>query len=192
MRLLKHFHKILMKSKNRPDQSDQLNQMDLLNGPNIDQYQAAAQQPTTVPSPNPPRRHKSRTLKLDTLPLEIIRQIASHTGCKAVVALQKACRVLHHACTDVFVMKQILDRCSIESSDSAQHSSLAWYSGALSLRTPFSSWARYALAHEEMERLIKDLEDEQAKGQLRQRRIASWLPQLLALHCQQTLTKAIE
>jgi hypothetical protein len=145
---------------------------------------AAAQQPTTVPSLNSTSRSESRQLYLDTLPLEIIRRIASHATCKGALALQLVCRDLYHACSDVFIMKHILDRSSTWNLFRAQYLRPVWYDGVLSIKSPFLSWARYVLAHEEMEQLLKDVEAKQVEGQFRQRRIASWLPQLLALHCQ--------
>jgi hypothetical protein len=144
---------------------------------------AEAQQSTKVHSPDFPSRDGSNTLKLETLPIEIIRHIASHSSCKAVLALRRVCRVLHHTCSDIFIMKNILDRSSIRSPDDAPPSRPAWYDGSLSITSPLSSWARYALAHERMEKLIKDVEVKQIESQLRWISIASWLPQLLALQC---------
>jgi hypothetical protein len=145
---------------------------------------AKTQQTKNIYSQDLPNRDGSGTLKLETLPLEIIRHLASHSSCKAVLALRRVCRLLHHTCSGIFIMKNILDRSSTRSLDSAQHSRPAWYDGALSSISPFSSWARYALAHENMEKLIKDVEAKHVKGQLRWTSIASWLPQLLALQCQ--------
>jgi hypothetical protein len=126
---------------------------------------------------------ESRKLQLDTLPIEIIHRIASEGSCKAVLAFRSVCHALHHACSAVVIMKRILDRSSIQSPDYAQHSRPAWYYGVLSLESPFLTWARYALAHEEMEGFIKDAETRHGNRQLREINMASWLPQLLALHC---------
>jgi hypothetical protein len=141
---------------------------------------ADAHQPPVIQLPDWSSREESSILQLDALPVEILRRIASHATCKAVLALQRVCRVLYYACSDVFIMKHILERSSIRSLDASQPSRPAWYDSVLSLKAPLSSWSRYALAHEEMEELITDLEEE---VQPRQMRIASWLPQLLALHC---------
>jgi hypothetical protein len=146
-----------------------------------------AQRPTTVQSSDSHSCNGSSTLQLDMLPLEIIRRIASHASCKVILALQRVCRVLHHACSDIFIMKHILDRSSIQTRDSARVSRPAWYSRVLSHETPFPSWAWYALAHEEMEQLITNVEECCWNIRLRQRRIISWLPQLLALHCKGNL-----
>lgn len=146
------------------------------------------QQPTSIHSLELPSRNESSILQLYKLPREIIQRIASHTSCMDVFTLQLVCHALHHACSDTSILRALLDRSSIQSSDSAHPSGPAWYSAVLSPRTPFSIWARYAQAHEDMEQLIKDLGAEHIdKGYLRQRKITSWLPQLLALHCQWAL-----
>jgi hypothetical protein len=170
---------------------------------------AAAQQPTPIQAPNSPRRNVRRALRLDKLPLEIIQRIASYTSCKAILALQLVCRVLYHACSDVFIMKHFLERSLVRSPIYAQHPKPAWYDSVLSLESPFLNWARYALAQEEMAEFIKDLEAKRLtrakmyfsrkikgllriilghstsrKVQPRHRRMVSWVPQILALHCQ--------
>ena len=125
-------------------------------------------------------RDENRTSHLDKLPLEIIQRIASHGSCKAVLALQRVCRVLYHACSAVSIVKHILERSSIQASDCAASSSSAWYDIVLSLRDPLSSWTRYAVANEKFEYFISSREADR----LRQSQFASWLPQLLASHCE--------
>jgi hypothetical protein len=149
------------------------------------QASAEATHPTTIQSPDSPSCTESSTfLRLDTLPLEIIQRIATEGSCKEVIALRRVCRALHHACSDVIIMKRILDQSYIRSSASAQSSRSAWYDGALSLETPFSSWARYALAHEQFEQLLTtDVGFKHGEGHLTERQTASWMPQLLALRC---------
>ena len=147
---------------------------------------AGSQQPTTFQLSNSLIRSENYTLHLDKLPLEVLRRIISYGSCKAILVLRCVCRVLYRACSDIYIVKHILERGSIQASDSAESSSLAWYDSVLSPRVPFSSWMRYALAHEHVEQFIESL-----KGTgLKQRRFLRCLPQLLALHCERVSTEA--
>jgi len=83
----------------------------------------------------------SESRKLDTLPVEIIRRIAAHGPCQSALALLKVNRALHHSCNDQLVFKSI-----INNGNGPSREMPAWYCTALTLRSPVSSWARYALA----------------------------------------------
>jgi hypothetical protein len=125
------------------------------------------QHPMPVQSVNSSSCIESTTRQLDKLPLEIIQRIVSHISCMDVLALRLVCSHLYHACSYMFVLKTILDRSSIQTSYSAHSLGPAWYNAVLSPVTPFSSWVRYALAHEEVERLIKDLGTKHGEVQLK-------------------------
>ena len=151
-----------------------------------------AQPPRTFQSPSSFSGTTTRTSHLDRLPLEIIQRILCYGSCKAILALRCVCRVLYHACSDLCIVNDILKRGSIQDSNSTTTSSLAWYDSVLSPTAPLSSWMRYALAHEDLDQFIQSLIEENhadADG-LRRRRLLSYLPQLLALHCEHVSTEA--
>jgi hypothetical protein len=79
--------------------------------------------------------------KLDTLPVEIIRRIAAHGPCQSALALLKVNRALHYACNDQLVVKSI-----INNGNGPSREMPVWHCTALTLQSPISSWARYALA----------------------------------------------
>ena len=109
----------------------------------------------------------SESLKLDRLPIEIIRRIASVATCEAVVALSQVNRTLHAACNDALVYKAIIDNRNGNGGPGWHHHL------PLSMQSPVSSWARYALA-----------DSKAAQDRLKPTSIVSWAPQLIAYHRQ--------
>ncbi|CAD6574884.1 MAG: hypothetical protein ASARMPRED_006960 [Alectoria sarmentosa] len=106
--------------------------------------------------------------KLDGLPVEILGRIASIGTCEAALALSKVNRILHTACNDRLVYKAILDNRNGNGGQEWQHRI------PLSMESPVSSWARYALADS---RAAQDY-----TVSLEPRTFASWAPQLMAYH----------
>ena len=107
--------------------------------------------------------------KLDALPVEILHHIASVGACEAALALSGVNRALRLACNDRLVYKAILDNRNGAGGPKWQHCL------PLSMQSPISSWARYALADSKAAQyhtMSLDL-----KG------CVSWLPQLMAYHC---------
>ena len=106
--------------------------------------------------------------KLDRLPVEILGYIASVGTCEAALALSKVNRTLHAACSDRLVYSAILDNRNGNGGPKWQHRI------PLSMESPVSSWARYALADS------KAAQDHTVS--LEPRSFASWAPQLMAYH----------
>ena len=121
------------------------------------------------------------TLKLDWLPREIRRQIVTLRSCETVLALSKVNKRLQHICDDPGLFKAIID-------NHRGHEVATWYSTALSMESPISSWARYALADAKAAQWSLDLSFIpifHSKPQLnsdaiaRFRDLGSWGPQLM-------------
>ncbi len=107
--------------------------------------------------------------KLDALPVEILHRIASVGACEAALALSGVNRALHLACNDRLVYKAIIDNRNGTGGPKWQHCL------PLSVQSPTSSWARYALADSKAAQyhtMNLNLEE-----------CISWLPQLMACHC---------
>ncbi len=112
----------------------------------------------------------SESSKLDRLPTEILRRIASVATCEAVLASSKVNRTLRAACNDPLVYKAIIDNHN-------GNGGPRWYHHLpLSMQSPVSSWARYALADS---RAAHD-----RIASLKPTSIVSWAPQLIAYHRQ--------
>ena len=79
------------------------------------------------------------TLKLDWLPREILRQIVTLGSCETALALSKVNKRLQHFCDDPGLFKSIIE-------NHRGHEVVTWYSTMLSMDSPISTWARYALA----------------------------------------------
>lgn len=108
----------------------------------------------------------SSSLKLDRLPVEILRRIASISSCEATLALLKVSRFCHRACNDRLVFKAIID-------NNNEGKTVTWHGPNLMIGSPTSSWARYALADSKATKLPNDpLID----------KFVSWAPQLAALN----------
>ena len=111
---------------------------------------------------------RSEPSKLDELPIEIVRRIASVGACEAVLALSKVNKTLHAACHDTLVYKAIIDNRN-------GNGGLEWnHNLPLSMESPVSSWACYALAD--------SLAPQGNISSLTPRSILSWAPQLLVYH----------
>ena len=106
--------------------------------------------------------------KLDALPIEIIRRIASLGNCEAALALSKVNRTIRTACHDWLVYKAILDNGNGNGGPAWQHRP------PLSMESPVSSWARYALADSKAAHSNHLTFDPEA--------FVSWAPQLMAYH----------
>lgn len=111
---------------------------------------------------------KSGTCELDGLPVEILRHIAAVGTCEAALALSKVNKTLHTACYDRLVFKAIIDNRNGNEGPRWQHHL------PLSMETPVSSWARYALADS------KAAQDHVLGPEPHE--LASWAPQLMAYH----------
>lgn len=81
------------------------------------------------------------TLRLDTFPVEIIRRIVAYGPCESALALLKVNRALYQVCNDRLVFKSI-----IENGNGPPREMPIWQCTALSLQSPITLWARYALA----------------------------------------------
>ena len=168
------------------------------------------QRSTTYHSPNSPTRMEQRTLYLDKLPLEIIQHIISLGTCKAMLALRLVCRRLCHACCNPCVVRDIVKyssgRCFVRGIVKRRpvkkapicHSStstLAWYDSVLLSKDLLSISMRYALAREEflpiLKSLLKSCKKDSLADDLRliPQRILSFLPQLIASHCERVPTE---
>ena len=79
------------------------------------------------------------TLKLDWLPREILRQIVTLGSCETVLALSQVSKRLQQFCDDPGLYKSIVE-------NHRGHEVATWYSTTLSMESPISTWARYALA----------------------------------------------
>ena len=79
------------------------------------------------------------TLKLDWLPREILRQIVTLGSCETALALFQVNKRLQHFCDDPALFKSIIE-------NHRGHEAATWYSTTLSMESPISTWARYALA----------------------------------------------
>ena len=107
--------------------------------------------------------------RLDALPVEILHRIASLGTCEAALALSRVNKALYLACNDCLVYKAILDNRNGTGGPKWQHCL------PLSMQSPISSWARYALAESKAAQYHT--------MSLNLRDCVSWLPQLLAYHC---------
>ena len=106
--------------------------------------------------------------RLDRLPLEVLRLIVSVGTCEAVLALSEVNKILRAVCYDPLVYKAVIDNCNRNRRRRWQHHL------PLSMESPVSSWARYALADSKAANLAAL---ETATSQ-------SWAPQLMAYHRQ--------
>ena len=114
---------------------------------------------------------KSHHLRLDELPVEILRHIASVGVCETVLALSEVNKTLRAALHDGLVYKAIIENRN-------GNGGLRWHHHIpLSLESSASSWARYALADSRAARITS----------LEPVSILSWAPQLLAQHCKRAL-----
>ena len=117
----------------------------------------------------------SKPLKLDSLPVEIIRRIAAFGPCESALALLKVNRVLYQACNDRLVFKSIIDNGNGPSREMP-----VWQCTALSLQSPISYWARYALADSKLAHMpwhiIRDGVD------IVDKLVTTGAPQLMASH----------
>ena len=110
----------------------------------------------------------SAPYKLDQLPVEILRHIASLGNCEAVLALSEVNNTLRAACNDPWVYKALIN-------DRIKSSTPSWPRHLpLTMQSPVSSWARYALADSKANRHIT--------SNLKLTPIVSWAPQLFAHH----------
>ena len=107
----------------------------------------------------------------DSLPTEVIQQIASAGSCESALALTKVNRNIRHICNDRQVYKAI--RADQECPDDPD-----WSSELLSAEAPLSSWARYTLADSRARRWMA--EDGQQSERMRVG-FFDWAPQLLAI-----------
>lgn len=108
------------------------------------------------------------SLKLDELPIEIVRRIASIGACEAALALSKVNRTLRAACHDTLVYKAIINNRNGNGGSEWKHNL------PLSVESPVSSWARYALAD--------SLATHGNILSLAPRSTIPWAPQLLVYH----------
>ena len=108
------------------------------------------------------------TIRLDELPVEILRHIASLANCEAVLALSEVNNTLRAACNDPWVYKALIDNRN-------GYRTPAWpHHLPLTMQSPVSSWARYALADS---KAVHDY-----ASNLKVASIVSWVPQLLIYH----------
>ncbi|KAH6665483.1 hypothetical protein B0J14DRAFT_232591 [Halenospora varia] len=78
-------------------------------------------------------------MDIQSLPLEIVRRIASFVPCDSIFNLLKASRRLHDACNDHLVFKQIIDF-------SNSRNGTRWNTGILPHNTSASHCSRFAVA----------------------------------------------
>ena len=110
----------------------------------------------------------SAPCRLDELPFEILRHIASLGNCEAVLALSEVNNTLRAACNDRGVYKALIDnRNGYKTPEWPHHL-------PLTMQSPVSSWARYALADS------KAVHNNASNFKLTS--IVSWAPQLFAYH----------
>jgi hypothetical protein len=83
-------------------------------------------------------------------------------------------RALHRACNDRLVFRSIIDHGNGRSGDAPP-----WKFTLLSLQSPASSWARYALADSKAARLPRD---DAWKSTGVGKDLVKWAPQLMASH----------
>ena len=118
----------------------------------------------------------STSPKLDKLPIEVLRRIISLGPCEAALILLRVNRTLYGACNDNLVFKSIINN---RDSNGVPN----WHCTLLSIESPTSTWARYALADSKaakwstetylsMTRIPDFVSD----------RFVSWAPQLMASH----------
>ena len=110
----------------------------------------------------------SAPYRLDELPVEILRHIASLGNCETVLALSEVNNTLRAACNDCWVYKALIDNRNGYGTPKWPHHL------PLTMQSPVSSWARYALADS------KAIHDNASNPKLTS--IASWAPQLFAHH----------
>ena len=110
----------------------------------------------------------SAPYRLDQLPVEVLRHIASLGNCETVLALSEVNNTLRAACNDPWVYKALIDnRNGYRAPEWPHHL-------PLTMQSPVSSWARYALADS------KASHDNASNFTLTS--IVSWAPQLFAHH----------
>jgi len=121
-------------------------------------------------------------LKLDTLPAEIIKRIASWAPCESVLALLRVNRRLYRECNDHVVFKNvIMNRSGIGSEP-------VWDISFLSGNTSASDCARFALADALAWKLVarcrfEESEDNSNRDSDHEKLgVSLWGPQLVALH----------
>ena len=119
---------------------------------------------------------------LDRLPIEILRHIAAIGTCEAALALSKVNKTLRTACHDRLVFKAIIDNRNGNEGPAWRHHL------PLSMETPVSSWARYALADS------KAAQDHASGPETA--KLVSWAPQLMVYHrkvfsVQQTILSSV-
>ena len=110
----------------------------------------------------------SAPYKLDQLPVEILRHIASLGNCEAVLALSEVNSTLRAACNDCYVYKALIDNRNGSRTPAWPHQL------PLSKHSPVSWWARYALADSKAVHLNH--------SHFELTSIVSWAPQLFAHH----------
>ena len=110
----------------------------------------------------------SAPYKLDQLPVEILRHIASLGNCEAVLALSEVNNTLRAACNDRWVYKALIDNRNGSSTPAWPHHL------PLTMQSPLSSWARYALADSKAVR--------HKPSEFKLTSIVSWAPSLFAHH----------
>ena len=105
---------------------------------------------------------------LDQLPVEILRHIASLANCEAVLALSEVNSTLRAACNDRWVYKALIHNRNGSGAPAWPHHL------PLTMQSPVSSWARYALA--DSKALHHDAPNFKFTS------IVSWAPHLFAHH----------
>lgn len=106
--------------------------------------------------------------KLDSLPIEILRLIASVGTCESALALSAVNKILRSACHDPSIYKVIIDNRNGNVGPEWRHSL------PLTMQSPVSAWARYALAD------FKAAQDHTLS--LEPEKLGFWAPQLVAYH----------
>ena len=110
----------------------------------------------------------SAPYKLDQLPVEVLRHIASLGNCEAVLALSEVNNTLRAACNDRWVYKALIDNRNGSRTPAWPHHL------PLTMQSPVSSWARYALADSKAVHLNASNAEPTS--------VVSWAPQLFAHH----------
>ena len=106
--------------------------------------------------------------QFDTLPVEIIRRIASNGPCRSALSLLRTSRRLHAAVDDLTVFQAI-----ITNDANGSQKRLAWELPTFEQKSNKDLFARYALADQ------MSVEFMDSSGDVN---LSRWAPQLMAMH----------
>jgi hypothetical protein len=108
--------------------------------------------------------------RLDSLPMEIIRRVASHGPFTSTISLLQVNRALYHACNDWTVFQGIIAN---NANDSSRRPT--WDLTSL-IQSEKSFWARYAYADFKAAHFLHSPDDFSPS------QLTTWAPLLMAMH----------